>query len=285
MDAENVATHRALTDRPHEPSASRIRWADLAGRERGRAGAGGTTFVFLHGLTFDHRMWDPVLGALPEDHRGIALDLPGHGGSPPSARPGLAPVVEALHAAVHDAGIADPIMVGHSIGGPLATIYAATYPSAGVVSVEAPIRLEPFAGLLRSLRPQLTSEAFDGTWARFQESWGIDSVPAERRELLSAGARTTQKLVLDYQFDLLDRPLDDVVRWRDEGLARLSESGTPYMTLHANAVDPAERAWLAARLPQAQSVVWPVRHHFPHLADPSGFAALLTSFAAGIGPR
>jgi hypothetical protein len=30
------------------------------------------------------------------------------------------------------------------------------------------------------------------------------------------------------------------------------------------------------RLPQAETVVWPVGHHFPHLAYPDRFAALLT---------
>ena len=42
-----------------------MRWADLAGRPHGDRAASGRSFVFLHGLTFDHRMWDPVLEALP----------------------------------------------------------------------------------------------------------------------------------------------------------------------------------------------------------------------------
>ena len=36
-------------------------------------GAPGRAFVFLHGLTFDHRMWDPVLEALHASHPAIAL--------------------------------------------------------------------------------------------------------------------------------------------------------------------------------------------------------------------
>jgi pimeloyl-ACP methyl ester carboxylesterase len=284
MEAERF-DQNTTTGRRRHPYASRIRWAGLAGRERGQGGSGGRTFVLLHGLTFDHRMWEPVLEALPEQHHGIALDLPGHGGSPPSGIPGLVAIVEAIHAAVLDAGIGDPIMVGHSIGGPLATIYAATYPSAGVISVEAPIRLEPFAAVLHSLRPQLTGNGFDQTWARFQASWQMGSVPEQWQDLLSAGKRPSQKLVVDYQSDLLDRPIEEVVRWRDDGLARLRASETPYLTLHANPVDPDERAWLSARLPQAESVVWPVGHHFPHLADPGRFAALLAGFAAGLGPR
>ena len=92
--------------RRDEPCASRVRWADLAGREHGRAGTAGATFVLLHGLTFDHRMWDPSAEALPDDHRAIALSLPGHGGSPALSARGLEPVVEAINDAVLDEGAA-----------------------------------------------------------------------------------------------------------------------------------------------------------------------------------
>jgi pimeloyl-ACP methyl ester carboxylesterase len=267
----------------HTPCASRIRWGALAGREHGRLDPRGRTFVFLHGLTFDRLMWDPVLAALPDAQHAIALDLPGHGGSPALQRPGLEAVAEAVHDAVLESGAEAPIVVGHSIGGPIAAIYAAGHPSAGVVSVEAPLRLEPFAALLRSLRPQLLGERFAQVWAGFQESWGVELVPEQWRDLLRSGTRAPQQLVLAYQHDLLERPLEDVVRVRDEGLDRMRTAGTPFLSLHANPVEPGERAWLATRLPQARSIVWPVRHHFPQLSDPVRFAALLTGFEAGLG--
>ena len=45
-------------------TSTRIRWAGLTGRERN--GVDGASFVLLHGLTFDRRMWGPILDALPE---------------------------------------------------------------------------------------------------------------------------------------------------------------------------------------------------------------------------
>jgi pimeloyl-ACP methyl ester carboxylesterase len=261
-------------------AATRIRWAGLAGREHGQGATSGPPFVFLHGLTFDRRMWDPVLELLPEQHRAIAFDLPGHGVSPPLTGPGLAPVVEAVHEAVLEADLDAPVVVGHSIGGPIAAIYAASYPAAAVVSIEAPIRLEPFAALFASLRPQLTGDGFDDVWAGFQQGLQMDSVPARHRHLLRAGEHGSRPVVLSYQADLLERPLDEVVRWRDSGLGRLRSKRTPYVTLHANAVDQAEGDWLTDRLPQAEIVVWPVGHHFPHLAHPARLVALLTGLAA-----
>jgi pimeloyl-ACP methyl ester carboxylesterase len=261
------------------------RWATLSGRSHGERGARGCPIVLLHGLTFDHRMWGPMLALLPASHHALALDLPGHGASAPLSGGGLHPVVAAVHDAVLDAGLAAPIVVGHSIGGALATIYASQYPTAGVVSIDAPVRLEPFAALVRTLRPQLMGDAFASTWTVFQESWHPELLTPEVRTLLAAGDRPgddrMRELVLSYQADLLEGTLDEVLRSRDAGLAQLGATGIPYVTLHASTIDRADRAWLIERVPQAEILEWPVGHHFPHLSNPGRFAALLSGLAAG----
>jgi pimeloyl-ACP methyl ester carboxylesterase len=249
--------------------------AGLAATERPGAGPDAPDAVFLHGLTFDRRMWEPILAELHPAWRAIALDLPGHGGSPALAGRGLAPVVEAVHAAVEDAGMEAPIVVGHSIGGPLASIYASTHPTAAAVSIEAPIRLEQFAGMLRAVAPRLAGPGFGEVWAQIDASMQVDRVPAQYRDLLRADAGPVQDLFLRYQADLLERPLAEVLEWRDEGMAAVGASGVPYLSLLANEPDPADVAWLTGVVPQAEVVVWPVGHHFPHLARPALFADLL----------
>jgi len=278
-----ATTSPSATHEPTSPSrVSRLRFAKLAGRPHGHDGASGCPLVLLHGLTFDRRMWDPILEELPPTRRAIAFDLPGHGGSAPLPRHNLEAVVEAIHDAVVDAKLERPIVVGHSIGGPLAMIYATAHPVAAVVSVEAPVRLEPFAEQLRSLAADLAGDRFDEVWSTFRAGLRVERVPERYRPLLDAGDHASQEIVLGYQSDILQRPLDEVVRWRDAGLRSLRAAGVPYLALHADPVDPAEKAWLASRLPQAEIVVWPVAHHFPHLADPARFAALLSGLAAGV---
>lgn len=169
------------------------RYAGLAATQRPGTDPAAPAFVLLHGLTFDRRMWDPILDLLPGAHRALAFDLPGHGGSEALKERGLAPVAESVHTAVTEAGVVAPIVVGHSIGGPIASIYASAHAAAGVVSVEA--------------------------------------------------------------------------------------AGIPYVCLLANPVDSADRDWLAERVPAADVVVWPVEHHFPHLARPGLFASLLAEVA------
>src|SRR6187401_149126 len=91
--------------------------------------------VLLHGLTFDHRMWLPAIAALRERDPGrqlLVLDLPGHGGSPMVPIRGLDDVAAAVASAVDAAHLEAPVMVGHSISGVIAAMYAATYPVSGL---------------------------------------------------------------------------------------------------------------------------------------------------------
>jgi pimeloyl-ACP methyl ester carboxylesterase len=254
-------------------------YAGLSATERAGADRGSTAFVFLHGLTFNRRMWEPVMDGLPSRRRAIALDLPGHGGSPSLAGRGLAPVVDAVRAAVEAAGVERPIVVGHSIGGPLASMYASAHPTSGAVSIEAPIRLEPFAEMLRAAAPALAGPGFAEVWAQMDASMRVELVPAQYRDLLRRDARPVQDLLLRYQADVLERPLAEVLEWRDERMAAVAAAGVPYLSLLAREPDPADVAWLTGLVPQAEVVVWPVEHHFPHLARPALFVDLLGELA------
>jgi pimeloyl-ACP methyl ester carboxylesterase len=262
--------------------ASRVRWGNLAGRPHGNSRAPGRAFVFLHGLTFDHRMWDPVLDALPPNHHAIAFDLPGHGGSRALPRHDLAAVADTIHDAVVDAGLEAPIVVGHSIGAPIASLYAVKYPAAAVVTVDGAVAVAAFARRISSLESQLTPECFAQTWGMFRESMHIDRVPAGARALLRAGDGATREQVLSYWVEFFERTPEELAAWVDEQLALARAAALPYLAVRGGAVDPAELALLRDRLPQAEVVVWPVGHHFPHLADPARFAELLTSLAAGL---
>ncbi len=199
----------------------------------------------------------------------LALDLPGHGATPLLPERGLEPVVDWVHDAVTAAGIEAPIVVGHSIAGPIATIYAFQHPAAGVVSVDVSLHFEPFAAGLRAARPQLAGAGFDAAWGMFQESMHMDRVPPEYRELIRAGDHASQLVVLSYQADLLERPLAEVAGDRDQGLERLRAIELPYLAIFGNPIDPRELAWYAEALPQAEVEVWPVGHHFPQLGRPA----------------
>ena len=74
-------------------------FGDLAGDLTGEPGRT-PPLVLLHGLTFDRTSWHPVLAELTALDPGgpvLALDLPGHGESPPWPGYDLEPIADAVH--------------------------------------------------------------------------------------------------------------------------------------------------------------------------------------------
>src|SRR5205823_10589415 len=106
----------------------------------------GSPVVFLHGLTFDRRTWRPIIGRLDGCVRSIAIDLPAHGDSDGAPAP-LGQVAAQVHELLGWLAADGPVVVGHSMSGGLASFYAATYPSCGLVIVDNGPDIRPFAQL------------------------------------------------------------------------------------------------------------------------------------------
>jgi len=83
----------------------------------------GPPLVLLHGVGHRRQAWDAVLGRLTPHRDVIAVDLPGHGESPPFT-PAARPVLDAMLAEVtrllDDLGLDRPHVAGNSLGGRLA---------------------------------------------------------------------------------------------------------------------------------------------------------------------
>jgi pimeloyl-ACP methyl ester carboxylesterase len=95
----------------------------------------GAPVVLLHALGCDSRSWQPIIPALAENFTVIAVDLPGFGLSPPLAtqtEPTPTALAEAVAAALDEAGIDNPHVVGNSIGGWIALELARIRPVASL---------------------------------------------------------------------------------------------------------------------------------------------------------
>jgi pimeloyl-ACP methyl ester carboxylesterase len=240
--------------------------------------------VLLHGLTFDRTMWRPALAqleAIDPGRRAVALDLPGHGESPDAPSYGLEAIVERVRAAILEAGLRDPILVGHSASASVAGMYATLYPTRGIVEVEGGFLIAPFAAMLRSLEPILRGPGFAAVWSQISErAFRLDEVPAGVRSFVEATSRARQEVVLGYWQQLFDRTPAELQAWVDQGAATLRQTGVPLTSVVGQDPSPEESAWLEANLPDARTLVWPGSGHFPHLAHPRAFAELL--MAAGL---
>ncbi|MCW8107193.1 alpha/beta hydrolase [Alteromonas ponticola] len=101
----------------------------------------GKTIVGLHGY-LDNAASLSVLSPYLQDYRFISLDLAGHGRSshrPHGAHYNQIDYIQDLHALFAQNDFGEIILMGHSLGGIVATIYAALFPEKvkGVLSLDA----------------------------------------------------------------------------------------------------------------------------------------------------
>lgn len=80
----------------------------------------GPAVAFVHGFGGDLSAWRPLVGRLQIENPVVALDLPGHGAAPERAVKGFADLVDAVAAALGEAGHGSLHLVGHSLGAAIA---------------------------------------------------------------------------------------------------------------------------------------------------------------------
>lgn len=155
----------AATSGMDEPG--RLEFDSVRTREFGKisllaAGTGPETIVCLHGLGGTKASFLPTVGALADDHRVIAIDLPGFGESAkPIGAPYDAPwFARSTFAAMDALGLERAHVAGNSMGGRVA-IEAGLMDRdrVGALLLLSPalawLRSRPWAPLLRALRPEL----------------------------------------------------------------------------------------------------------------------------------
>lgn len=106
-------------------------------RRRGQ----GEPVVMIHGFGGDHNSWRILVGTAALPRPVLAIDLPGHGLSPPGATR-FEPIVDAVAEAIAHEGVGVAHLVGHSLGAAVAAGVA----HAGRLSVSSLFLLSP-AGL------------------------------------------------------------------------------------------------------------------------------------------
>jgi pimeloyl-ACP methyl ester carboxylesterase len=93
-------------------------------------GKGGPAVVLVHSLAGTAQQWSEQLRHLRQSHRAVALDLRGHGRSDPPKNGDytIAGMAGDIAATVDSLGLDRFVLVGHSMGGGAAVVYAGTHP-------------------------------------------------------------------------------------------------------------------------------------------------------------
>lgn len=116
-------------------------------------GQGAPAVLFVHGWACDRQCWAAQMDEFSRDHRCIAVDLRGRGGSSAAPPFGVGRALEDLAALIRELDIAPAVVVGHSLGGIVALALNGRYPELvlGVATIDSPITSETGAGSPRSV--------------------------------------------------------------------------------------------------------------------------------------
>jgi pimeloyl-ACP methyl ester carboxylesterase len=282
-----LAVNTVVTDRDTEAAhadAGRIvdmPGGDLQVREDGPRDA--PAVVMLHGFACSIGWWDQMTPALARDHHVIRFDLLGHGGSEkPKKGYGMESQARLVAGALDRLDVRRAAVVGHSMGGSVATALAEQRPALveSMVILDSPSKSGdaelPFTARLGFV--PVLGQAIDRVVPDAMVRDGLSSAFAN-------GFDVPDRFVDDFR-DMTYTSYDDSHRassdYNDEsGLAeRLADESLPLLVIFGSKdelVDP-ESAQCYRTVPGARIVVLDGVGHSPHVERPEATARLIENF-------
>jgi pimeloyl-ACP methyl ester carboxylesterase len=244
----------------------------------------GRTIVWLHGMGEDRTAWDPVTALLADEFRSIRIDFRGHGESGRLPHYEGADLVVDVGAVVQATCDAPPIVVGHSLGGIVATAASAFGITAAAVNVDQSLKDDPFTDLMLSLATRLRDpDTYVDAQLELKFALGMALVPESTLADLARGAaRNDPQVALDLWKTRLDGD-PDAIRADDAAFEAILGGIThPYLEVHGTPVAPGYEEWLTATIASAQFEAWNGLGHWLHLVEPVRFAQRVRSFVEGV---
>lgn len=232
----------------------------------------GPTLVLLHGWGCDWQIWSPVITELSRNFRLIIPDLPAFGQSATPSKPWTTPdYVTWLHEFLSVELDADSFsIIGHSFGGKIAAMFAATQPKLGlrqlvlVDSSGLPTPLSPIKALQKSILGIIPDTL-------------KDVIPLElKHKLLAATGSSTDHFQASEQQRLIFKRIyqEDITTQ----LTQITES--TLIIWGANDVDtPLNQGYRFQELiPESQLLVFDESGHFPFIDQPQQFITSIRNF-------
>jgi pimeloyl-ACP methyl ester carboxylesterase len=229
----------------------------------------GPLVVFVHGLTSFRQTWDPVTTLLAGQFTCVRLDLRGHGASSRAAEYSMLSLVGDVHAVVEELTLGEPAIVGHSLGGSIAAVYAATHGARAVVCVEQSLRFGDFAGLVQAHAEELRSQRTMQAVLSIDRALGLEPY---------TGVENLQRRILAFPREVVLGIWDALLTSPPEQLTAIAEAilpsiTAPLLSLHGSPPPPDYAAWLTGLAPGALVETWDGTGHMLHLVNPQRFAA------------
>jgi pimeloyl-ACP methyl ester carboxylesterase len=246
-------------------------------------GTGKQVVVFIHGWTCDLTFWR-MQAPVYEKHRSLLIDLPGHG---ESDKPEIAYTQDlfarSVEAVMRDAGVEKAVLVGHSMGTPVALTFLKRYPEkvSGLVIVDGFIPRPPKDDAEREKRAEQSAEMvktyrtpdYKAAMAGMFKFMFTDQTPAAMQD----GIRTKMLAAPQY-----------VVASAMEGMLALEPGTTtfPVPTMAIMVKRPSQityEEYLRSLFPNLRIYqAWEGAGHFLMMEQPKRFNTALVEFLDGI---
>lgn len=237
----------------------------------------GPPVILLHGLGDDRSLWSPIVDRLASDYTCVAIDFRGHGESSRQGDFDPFALAEDIVEMAGVLGLGSPMLVGHSLGGFVATAAAQCLRARAVVNVDQQLNLDALASFVRERGDALRSGSHEAVMIEILQLVGIHQLPPPLQQaLLDRRRRLPREVVLGVWRRLLECSDDELATLVRE---RLRVEGIPYCALHGSEPGPEYQTWLRGLILGADVVVREGAGHYPHLVDADGFAALVRTIA------
>jgi 3-oxoadipate enol-lactonase len=243
-------------------------------------GSAGPWVTFVTGIANDYSMWDPQVAALARDFRVLRYDLPGQGGTPPSAgEVTIDSLVKDLVALWDRLGIRSSHLAGLGLGGAVAQAAAIDHPARVDRLVPCCCRAQmvpDFAALWRQLIATVKAQGIEPIVEPTLERWFPEPFRKANPETMDAVRRMIRRTSVQGYLGCAGAFSSLALE------ARLPEIKA--RTLYVSGADdhrggpPPLMAALAAKVPGARHVSVPDAAHIANIQNPAGFNKILLNF-------
>lgn len=232
-------------------------------------GSGEPTLVFLHGWSCDGRYWRGQVPHFSQQHRVVTIDLAGHGHS------GLAredftmrAFGEDVRAVLDDLEVQQALLIGHSMGGPVAVEAAHLMPERviGIIGVDtfhdmaAPLSQAEIDAMLAPIQQDFVSAA-----RHFVASMFIDTTDATLRDwVVQDMAAAPPQVAISAMQEMLTQHAEGLAAQQFETLT------VPVVAINAD-LWPTDIDANRQLLAKFDAVIMEGTDHFLHMARPAAF--------------
>lgn len=233
------------------------------------------TLVFVHGSAMSKAFWQPQMDGLRAEFNAIALDLPGHGGSPGKGHDSIAAYGDAVMAFIDDVDPPRPVPCGLSLGGAIVQYLLIHYPErfAAAILINTGARLRVLPLIFDAIRNN-----FDD-FVRLSHLGGVAAVnqtPDLAEKIRATMLCTPEVAIKDFTacdtFDVM---------------ARLAEIRTPVLVISGNddTTTPSKyAAFLAQHIAGAELVTIADAAHLAPIEQPQAVNRAMTDFLRRLQP-